>query len=91
MTQKFYKIQNKEDPSKYVKGTPAYHHYDSSGRIFQGLGPLRTFLTNVLNNEYRRSKLGDWRIVEIEMRVTDILELHDVIKPEKIIALLKSQ
>ncbi len=74
----------------YVKGTPVYHSYDKSGRIFQGLGPLRTFLTTIMNDEYRRSKLNDWQIVEIEMRVSDILELHEVVKAEKLIQLLKA-
>ena len=88
--QTYYKIRSKSDPDLYLKGTPVYHSYDKSGRIFQGLGPLRTFLTNVLNNEYRRHKLNDWQVVEIEMRVSDILELHDVVKAEKLIQLLKA-
>jgi hypothetical protein len=88
--QTFYKIRSKSNPDMYVKGTPVYHSYDKSGRIFQGLGPLRTFLTSIMNNEYRRSKLNDWQIVEIKMVVSDTLELHDVVKPEKLIQLLKA-
>ena len=87
---KLYKIQSKDNPEMFLKGTPVYHSYDKSGRIFQGLGPLRTFLSNVMGNEYRRKELGNWQIVEIEMVVANTLELHDVVKPEKIVQLLKA-
>lgn len=73
----------------FLKGTPVYHSYDKKGRIFTSLGNLRSFLTSVMNNEYRRSDISDWQIVELEMRVRDTKELHEVIRPEKIVALLK--
>lgn len=85
---KYYKIQSKSNPEMYLKGTPTYHSYDKNGRLFN-IGSLRTFLTSVMNNEYRRKDLSNWRIIEIELTVTDILELTDVIKPEKIMKLLK--
>ena len=87
---KFYKIQLKDRPEFFLKGTPVYHSFDKSGRIFQGLGPLRTFLTNIMNNEYRRHELNNWQIVEIDMVVSGTLELHEVVKPEKIVKLLKA-
>lgn len=87
---KLYKIQNKDRPDLFVKGTPMYHSYDTSGRIFQSLGNLRSFLSSVMGNEYRRKELNNWQIVEIEMIVSNTLELHDVVKPEKIVQLLKS-
>ncbi len=86
---KYYKIQSKRDPKMYLIGTPTYHSYDKNGRLFNNIGKLRTFLTGVMSNEYRRKDLADWKIVEIELTVTDILELTDVIKPEKIMKLLK--
>ena len=85
----FYKLQHKET-NLYVKGTPVYHSYDKNGRIFTSLGALRTFLTNIMNNEYRRDKLLEWRVIELEMRVTDVKEIMEVIKPEKTMALLKN-
>lgn len=86
---KYYKIQSKINPDMYLKGTPMYHHYDKNGRLFGSIGALRTFLTGVMNNEHRRKDLANWKIIEIELTVTDILELTDVIKPEKIMKLLK--
>ena len=86
---KYYKIQSKADPEMYLKGTPTYHSYDKNGRLFSNIGSLRTFLTNVMKIEHRRKNLANWKIIEIELTVTDILELTDVIKPEKIMKLLK--
>lgn len=73
----------------YIKGTPYYLSYDKSGRIFQNIGALRTFLTNILNIEYRRKNLGDWEIVEFEIMVKDVKDIHQIIKPEKLMKLLK--
>lgn len=85
----YYKIRKKEQPDQYLKGTPVYHSYDKSGRIFATLGSLRTFLTGVMNNEYRSSQIGDWEVVELEMTFRDVKQIHEVVKPEKLIKLLK--
>jgi hypothetical protein len=74
----------------YVKGTPVYHSLDKSGRVFQTMGALRTFISNVMNNTYRNSDVTDWQVVEYEMQVRDIREVHEIIKPEKIVKLLKN-
>ena len=74
----------------FLKGTPYYHSYDKTGRIFASLGSLRTFLTSVMNNS-RSSDMNDWKIVELEMTVRDVKEIHEIIKPEKLITLLKKQ
>lgn len=91
MTTKFlYKIQSKSKPDMFLKGTPYYHSYDKTGRIFSSLRALRTFLTTVMNTR-RSADLDDWKIVELEMTVKDIREVHEVIKPEKLVTLLKRQ
>ena len=86
----YYKIRKKDDSSLYVKGTPAYHSYDKSGRVFQTVGNLRSFLTNVMNNQYRSNHLSEWEIVELEMIVKEVKAIHEVVKPEKLVQLLKS-
>jgi len=86
----YYKIRKKDEPNLYVKGTPVYHSYDNSGRVFQTLGNLRSFLTNVMNNQYRSSHLNDWEIVELEMIVKEVKAIHEVVKAEKLVQLLKS-
>jgi glutaredoxin-related protein len=92
-----YKIRRKDNPELFLKGTPTYLSYDKSGRIFQTLGKLRTFLTNVMSadsSEHRRFKsninrVADWEVVEIEMVVTEVKQIHEVISPKKLMELLK--
>ena len=84
-----YKIRSKNDPSQFLKGTPVYHTYDKTGRIFHSLGALRTFLTGIINNEYRKNNIGDWDIVEMELCEVAVKQVHEIIKPEKLIKLLK--
>ena len=73
----------------YVTGTPSYNSYAKSGRIFQKIGQLRTFLTLVMNDKYRCHKISEWEIVEIEMVVKEVKGVHEVITQKKLIELLK--
>jgi hypothetical protein len=92
-----YKLRYKDNPELFVKGTPAYLSYDKSGRIFQTLGQLRTFLTNVMSDdsaENRRfnsntNRLSLWDVVEIEMVVKEVKGVHEVISPKKLVELLQ--
>ena len=87
----YYKIRHKET-KLYVKGTPTYHSYDGTGRIFQKLGQLRAFLTGVMNCQYgqygRDVNLGDWEIIELEMVIKDTKQVIDVVDPKKIVEIL---
>jgi hypothetical protein len=85
----YYKIRKKSDPEMYLKGTPYYQSYDKTGRIFQKLGALRSFLTNVMNGHGNRSNIGDWEVVEMEMVVKEVKDIHKIVKPEKLMKLLK--
>lgn len=84
----YYKIRSKENPEMFVKGTPYYLSYDKTGRIFQTLGKLRTFLTSVMNADYRgdeaRNRIANWEIVELETMVKDIKGVHEVITAKKL-------
>ena len=88
----YYKIRYKDDPEKYIKGTPMYQSYDKTGRIFQSLGNLRTFLTGVMSADARsdqnRNRVADWEIVELEMVVKETKGVHEVIKVDKLLKLL---
>lgn len=74
----------------FVKGTPYYLSHDKTGRIFQTLGKLRTFLTSVMNADARmeRSRMSDWEIVELEMIVKEVKGVHEVITAKKLKELL---
>lgn len=86
--QMYYKLRKKDSPDQYVKGTPAYYSYDQSGRIFQKLGQLRSFLTTCMNG-YRGQDITEWEVVELEMVEREVKQIVDVVKPEKIVELLK--
>jgi hypothetical protein len=85
----YYKIRKKSDPEMYLKGTPYYQSYDKTGRIFQKIGSLRSFLTSVMNGHGNKSNMSDWEVVELEMVVKEVKDIHKIVKPEKLMKLLK--
>ena len=82
-----YKIRNRNDPEKFLTGTPSYHSWDKTGRMFQTIGKLRTFLTNALKS---RNSVSNWDIVEYELNELSSKGVHEMIKPEQLIKLLKA-
>ena len=88
----YYKIRYKDNPEMYIKGTPAYQSCDKTGRIFQSLGQLRTFLTGVMNtdsyyakqDERPRNRVADWEIVELEVIEKDVKGVHEVITAKRL-------
>lgn len=84
----YYKIRKKDDPEMFVKGTPYYLSYDKTGRIFQKIGQLRTFLTSVMNADHRgdesRNRVADWEVVELEMIERDVKGVHEVITAKRL-------
>ena len=87
----YYKIRKLSDPTQFVKGTPVYLSYDKTGRIFQSLGNLRSFLTGVMTADKRSdgSRIADWEIVELEMVIKEVKQPFDVIDPKKVWSMLK--
>ena len=83
-----YKIRHKET-GKFLKGTPAYHSYDKDGRIFPTIGNLRTFLANILRYDHTRGHVALWDIIEYEITENSVKGVHEVIKPEQLINMLK--
>jgi hypothetical protein len=87
----YYKIRKLLDPTEFVKGTPVYQSYDKTGRIFQSLGNLRSFLTGVMtaDKQYNGNRIADWEIVELEMVIKQVRQPFDVIDPKKVWNMLK--
>lgn len=81
-----YKIRNKNNPERFLAGTPTYNHWEKAGRMFQTIGKLRTFLTNSLKCS---KNIGDWDIVEYELAEVSVKGVHEMIKPEQLIKMLK--
>ena len=84
----YYKIQLK-GTGTFLKGTPSYYSFKKDGRVFQTLGSLRTFITGAIKNNRTSQQLGNWQIVEYQLAVHAVKDIHEVIKPEKLIELLK--
>lgn len=80
-----YKIRNKNNPELFLSGTPTYHNWDKTGRMFQTIGKLRTFLTNSLKCN---KNIGEWDIVEYELNELSAKGVHEMIKPEQLIKML---
>jgi hypothetical protein len=67
-----------------------YRQWSTKGKTFDTLGKLRSFLTRCMHNEYMLKTMHEFEIIELEVRVHTVKEVHDVIKPEKIMDLLKA-
>lgn len=81
----YYKIRKRSDPTLYVKGTPYYHSYDGTGRIFQKIGRLRSFITQIMSiSERKNVDLSDWEVVELEMVVKETKNIHEIITAKKL-------
>lgn len=87
MTMTYYKIRKKSDPTQFRKADGTWN---SSGKVYDTLGKLRTTITLNMNSysDYVRKQVQDWEIVEYEVRVKEVKHLADVIDPKKIFELL---
>lgn len=83
-----YRIKQKFS-DLYVKGTPYYTSYDNNGRIFSKLSQVRSFLTLSLKIPRRQNELSEWVIVSYQLEVDQVCEVHEIVKPEKIVEMLK--
>ena len=84
----YYKIRKKSHPELFRKADGSWN---SSGKVYDTLGKLRATITNKMNSysEHRRAEIQDWEIVEYEVQVKEVRQLHEIVKPEKIWDLLR--
>lgn len=84
----YYKIRKKSDPTQFRKADGSWNQ---SGKVYDTLGKLRTTITNWMNlgSDYYRQGLNDIEIVEYEVRVREVKQLIDIVKPERVWDLLK--
>lgn len=89
MTVIHYKIRKRSDPELFSKGT-MYNQWDKKGKTFDTLGKLRSYITRCMNEHSYMSKfVGEFQIVELEVRETAVKELVDIVDPKKVWDLLK--
>lgn len=84
----YYKIRRKSHPELFRKADGSWN---GSGKVYDTLGKLRSAITNKMNSysEHGRAEIQDWEIVEFEVRVKEVKQLIDIVKPEKVWDLLK--
>jgi hypothetical protein len=84
----YYKIRKKSDPDLYRKADGSWN---KSGKVYDTLGKLRTAITNKMHSysEHSRQEIHNWEIVEYEVRVKEVKQLIDVVKPERVWEMLK--
>lgn len=85
---KLYKIRNKSDPSLYRMGG-IYERWNKTGKTWDTLGNLRSFISLIMNNSYHSFQLEKFEIVELEVQEVTIKEVHEIVVPEKLVKLLK--
>jgi hypothetical protein len=84
-----YKIRNKNNSEQFLLGTPTYNSWDKTGRMFQTIGKLRTFLTNSLKSQRTSKNIGDWEVVEYELAEQSTKNVHEMFDAKKIMELLR--
>lgn len=92
--QTFYKIRHKKT-GKYSKGgayvnaegTNSYWT-DRMGKTWDTIGKLRAHITSHLNRYYGATDMSDWEVIEFKCVPTNIKPVHEIVKPEKLIAML---
>lgn len=82
----YYKIRKKSDPTQFRKADGSWN---TSGKVYDTLGKLRATITNKMNSSYTRDEVQNWEFVEYEVRVKEVKQLIDVVKPEKVWEMLK--
>jgi hypothetical protein len=84
-----YKVRKKgSDPAEYSKGT-MYRQWSTKGKTFDTIGKLRSFLTRCMHDDYMLKTMHEFEIVEYEVRQVAVKDLSEIVKPEKIMELLK--
>ena len=90
MSEMHYKIRKRgEWPEQFSKGT-MYYQWSTKGKTFDTIGKLRSYITRCMNDDYMRKYLHEFEVIEYEVSQRSIKELVDIVKPEKIMELLKS-
>jgi hypothetical protein len=86
----FYKIRDKETGLFSKGGVGAdwsHHHWSKSGKVWRGLGPLRSHLNQYLNKDIPLN----WEVIEYETVEKTTNSAAEMVNPEKLIEKLKQK
>lgn len=81
-----YKVRNK-NTGLYSKGT-GYNEWHKVGKTFDTLGKLRSFITRTFNSNYAKQFVSEFEIEEYEVRCVGTKQVHEVMDPKKLMAML---
>lgn len=93
--QTFYKIRHKKTGLYSKGGTYANSagnnsFWNKSGKTWDKLGTLRSHITSHLATSYSSgTDMSDWEVIEFKCVPTNVQSIHEVVRPEKLIQLLK--
>ena len=84
----YYKIRRKSDPTQFRKSDGTWN---SSGKVYDTLGKLRTIITFHMNirSDWARNELENWEFVEYEVVEREVRQLIDVVDKKKVWEILK--
>lgn len=85
----YYKIRSKKNPELFRKADGTWN---GSGKVYDTLGKLRAIITQHINStsDYHRGKIADWEIVEYEVKVKEVKQLHEVITAQRMMDYIKN-
>jgi hypothetical protein len=92
--QTFFKIRHKvtgmySKGGTYANAEGTNSHWNKSGKTWDTLGKLRAHLTSHMNRYYGATDMSDWEIIEYKSVPTSVKSIHEVVRPEKLVELLK--
>lgn len=83
----YYKVRKKSNPELFHKGgSTTVLCWGKTGKVWTSIGSLRSFLT--LNLTYQRD-ITEFEVIEFEVIERAIKPATDLIKPSKLVELMK--
>lgn len=85
----YYKIRSKKNPELFRTSDG---RWNTSGKVYDTLGKLRTLITTKIKSysEHSRREIADWEIVEYEVQVKEVKQIHEIITAQRMMEYIKN-
>ena len=85
----YYKIRSKKNPEMFRMANGSWN---GSGKVYDTLGKLRSLITSKIKSysEHSRREIADWEIVEYEVKVKEVKQVHEVITAQRMMDYIKN-
>jgi len=85
----YYKIRSKKNPEMFRKSDGTWN---GSGKVYDTLGKLRAVITSHIksSSDYYRRQIADWEIVEFEVKVREVKQIHEIITAQRMMDYIKN-